>query len=502
VFGTIDFGQGLKRVPAAGGTVEALTEPANDANHALPEQLPGGRGVLFTILSENPSAHEIAVLDLATGQHTTLTRGSHPRYAATGHLLYLLEDNLMAAAFDAARLRLTGEPVAVVRGLQTSNVLTMHTGQYSVARDGSLLIVMRARGEERRLVWVDRDGNEQNFPAAPRGYTYPRISPDGKWVALNMRDSRGGDLDLWNVSRGDTTPLSLGRGLSLYPIWLPDATGLVYESGLPRAANLYMKSVSNDDPGRPIESVQPELRALYFFAPSGRELVFARQGENGAELQMMSLGTDAKPVVLLHRARNADLAPRGDYMAYQSHESGQYEIYVRSFPNVEDRYMKVSIDGGIQPVWSPRGDELFYIEPGPRPRLMSVRVDAEPSFTLSRPRPLLDWPYYAAELGRTFDVARPDGERFLAVKAAAGVGDEPQTPRVEIVLDWFDELKATAPLRLSSTRAQPHARAFEVVPALAESRKRRDFSGKNTTGSMADGPALSARPGRSSTRSV
>jgi Tol biopolymer transport system component len=289
---------------------------------------------------------------------------------------------------------------------------------------------------------VDRNGNEQDFPAAPRGYTYPRVSPDGQWLALNIRDSRGGDLDLWNLSRGDTTPLSIGRGFSLYPVWLPDASGLVYGSGLPQAANVFFKSVESDDAARPIESLPPELRALYFFSPSGRELVFARQGENGAELQMLNLETEASPVVLLRGVRNAELAPDGKHMAYQSDESGQFEIYVRSFPNGDDGYMSVSVNGGTQPVWSPRGDELFYIEPGPRPRLMSAGVNPGANFTLSRPRPLLDWPYYTAELGRTYEVSRPDGERFLAIKEAAEPGREPALPRVEIVLDWFAELNA------------------------------------------------------------
>jgi eukaryotic-like serine/threonine-protein kinase len=437
VFGTIDFGQGLMRVSAAGGEALPLTQAAKGFNHVLPEWLPDGRGVLFTIVSDNGATAEVAVLDVATGEHVSLTPGSQPRYAVTGHVLYLLGDNLMAAPFDVGRMRLTGAPVAVVRGLQTSSSLIGHTGQYSVARDGSLLIVMRAGGDERRLVWVDRNGREQDFPAPPRGYTYPRISPDGKWLALNMRDSRGADLDLWNLTRADATPLSIGRGLSLYPVWLPDSSGLVYGAGLPQAANVYFKSVNGDEASHVIESFPPELRALYFFSPSGSELVFARQGANGAELQMVSLGGEGRPVVLLRGARNAELAPDGRHMAYQSDDSGQFEIYVRSFPSVDDRYMAVSVNGGIQPAWSPRGDELFYLEPGPRPRLMSVAVGPGPSFTLSRPRPLFDWPYYMAELGRTYDVSRPEGDRFLAIKGAAERGNGPAAPQVEIILDWL-----------------------------------------------------------------
>jgi DNA-binding winged helix-turn-helix (wHTH) protein len=111
VFGTMDFRQGLMRVSAAGGQIEPLTQAPAGFNHALPEWLPDGRGVLFTVVPENRAASEIAVLDARTGRHVTLTPGSHPRYAVTGHLLYVLEDDLMAAPFDATRLRLSGAPL-------------------------------------------------------------------------------------------------------------------------------------------------------------------------------------------------------------------------------------------------------------------------------------------------------------------------------------------------------------------------------------------------------
>ena len=162
---------------------------------------------------------------------------------------------------------------------------------------------------------------------------------------------------------------------------------------------------------------------------------------------MMTLGDPESAKLLLpgvRNARNADLSPDGRLLAYQSDATGQFEVYVRSFPDLDARYMRVSTNGGTQPLWSPRGDELFYLEPGPPPRLMSVTVQTQTSFALSRPEPLLDWPYYTGELGRTYDVSRPDGRRFLAVKSDAGGGEE-RSPRIQIVLDWFEELQARLP---------------------------------------------------------
>jgi serine/threonine-protein kinase len=445
VFGTLDASEGLLCVTAASGRVEELTVPDPGVNHVLPDVLPGGRAVLFTIAPiESPEAAQIAVLDLETGELRQLLPGAHPRYAPTGHLVYLLDDNLMAVPFDAERLRVAGQPVAMVQGIATANSSFVPTGQYDLSRDGSLLVAMGPSGDQRRLVWVERDGNEQDLPAPPRGYTYPRISPDGRQIALNMRDAKGGGIEIWDVARGDSTPVTGSNGLSLYPVWAPDGASLVYGAGIPFEHHLYRQAVERGAPSQRIDAVLGgELRALYFLAPSGDELAFARQGRDGAELMIASLTATAEPRLLLPRARNADLSPGGRGIAYQSNESGQYEIYVRSFPDVERYYTKVSNRGGIQPVWSPRGDELFYIEPGPPSRLMSVSVETGASFAFGTPRPLLDWPYYRGELGRTYDVSRPDGLRFLAVKAATP-GRE-HAPLVEIVLDWFDELETRAP---------------------------------------------------------
>lgn len=454
VFGTLDAAEGLMRVPAAGGRVETLTAPEPGVNHVLPEVLPDGRRVLFTIVPiTSPDSGQIAVLDLETGEQRTLLPGAHPRYAPTGHLIYLLEDDLMAVPFDAGRLRVEGTPVSLVQGIATANSTLVPTAQYGISRDGSLLVAMGAGAAERELVWVERDGSEQVLPVPPRGYTYPRVSPDGRHIALNLRDADGGGIDLWDVARGDSTPVTGGAGLKLYPVWAPDGKSLIYGAGVPLEHHLYRKAVERGASGRRIDTaLASELRALYFVSSSPDEIVFARQSRDsdGAELMIASLTVPGEQKLLLHRARNADLSPDGSHIAYQSDESGQFEVYVRSFPDVEGYFTKISSDGGIAPVWSPRGDEIFYIQPGAKPRLMNVGVEASAALAFARPRPLIDWPYYTSELGRTYDVSRPDGLRFLAVKAARP--DDEHVPRAEIVLDWFDELETRVPRAPHSRR--------------------------------------------------
>lgn len=444
IFATSDPEQGLMRVSASGGVPEALTHPEPGVNHILPDVLPGGQAVLFAILtvasSRGPT--HTGVLDLRTGEIHVLASGSHPRYAATGHLLYVLENNLMAMRFDAGRLEVRGAPTEVVRGIETSTRGFARVGQYSVSGDGSLLVVMGARAEERRLVWVNRDGTEGDFPAPPRAYTYPRVSPDGEQIALNA----DGDIEIWNVGREDSVPFASGPSMSLYPVWSMDGRRIVYTSGLPLQRGLYVKDLGSGEEGALIDEGNV-LRAPYFFSPSGNALVFAQQSPDGVSLRLMVLDADGSSVELVHGARNADLSPDGSRIAYQSDESGRFEVYVRSFPNVESSYTKASIDGGVQPVWSPAGGELFYIEPGPPSRMMGVSIAEGSGLALSRPRPLFEWPYYMGELGRTYDVSRPEGRRFLAVKTQSGAGGEgaPRRPTAELVLDWFEELNARVP---------------------------------------------------------
>jgi serine/threonine-protein kinase len=446
-FATTDPTTGIMRVAASGGATEALTQPGNGENHVLPEVLPGGRAVLFTVLpaaGAGTSPH-LAVLDLASGGVQRLIPGSHPRFAS-GHLVYLIGNDLMAVPFDEQRLRVTQSPVVVLEGVEA----TRGAGQFSLSREGTLLVAMDAGTRRRELVWVDRNGREEPFPAVARAYTYPRISPDGRRIALNTRDSGRGRIFIWDSAREAATPLesASGASLDLYPVWHRDADHLAYVSGANPRHQLRMTAVGSGGPGEPIAGGFA-LRAPYFFSVSGNELVYAWQGAHGEPREIAlwktSIARDAEPVRLLRGARNADLSPDGRFIVYQGDETGRFEIYVRSFPDIDEQYLKVSTDGGVQPVWSPRNGELFYVEPGSPSHLLSVRVDSSPTLVVSRPRRLCEWPYYRGEFGRTYDVSRPDGDRFLAIRMAADTARAAPEPRVEVVLDWPTLLGAGRP---------------------------------------------------------
>ena len=190
----------------------------------------------------------------------------------------------------------------------------------------------------------------------------------------------------------------------------------------------------------------------YFFSRDGTALVFRDQNnpDTGDNIGVIGLEDGAEPVWLLDEPfdeRNAELSPDGRWMAYQSNESGRYEIYVRPFPNVDDDRITVSNAGGGKPVWSRDGRELFYLEPAATlPRLMSVAVEpGGPVFSVGMRTPILDWPYRATNPGGRNYVVSPDGQRFLAIKEGAGAEDASVPPTMILVQNWFEELRRLVP---------------------------------------------------------
>ena len=452
IFGT--RGGGLFRVSGGGGDPEVLTTPEPGESHAWPSIIPGRRAVVFVISSNVMLRNgQLAVLDLDS-KHVTRLRlaGVSPRYVSSGHLVYAVDDGSMqAVGFDAASLETNGNPVPLLEGV---NVKLSGAAAFSLSDNGRLVYARGAvRGEQRTLVWVSREGEEERIAAPPREYLYPRISPDGRRVAL---DDRGDEnpLWVWDLAQETLTRLIVGEDGAAYPVWTRDAARLAYVSG----RNFYWKASNNtgapellaEAPG----GMASEPPSPYFFTPDGTGLVFRDQqnSETGDDLHMLSLGDQPATVWSLagtSSERNAELSPDGQWMAYESDESGQPQIYVRPFPLVEDDLVQVSNNRGRDPVWSPGGGELFYLQPGAPWQLISVSVESagtDRAFALGDRTVVLDWPYSVLGDGRNYDVS-PDGRRFLAIKPVTSDGEPAATTaQINVVLNWIEELKERVPI--------------------------------------------------------
>ena len=202
---------GLSMVAAAGGAPKVLTELKQERGHRWPEVLPGGRQVLFTTTSGGEWDNaQIYVLEIATGQRKLLIDGgTYGRYSPSGHLIYAKGGALMAAPFDLATLRLTGPPVAVLKGIHEEP--RAGVAQFGFSRNGVLVYLAGGMGQVRRtLVWVSRDGAEQPITVPPRPYLNPRLSPDGKRLAVTSEEITF-ELYLYEVANGSMSQFEIGR---------------------------------------------------------------------------------------------------------------------------------------------------------------------------------------------------------------------------------------------------------------------------------------------------
>jgi eukaryotic-like serine/threonine-protein kinase len=457
--GTIVFtrgeadGMSLFRVPAAGGTPTRLTTPEQAlSRHAWPDALPGGRNILFSIATGTGNFEDshIAVLSLDTGKYRTIVeQGYGARYVPSGHIVYALAGNLMAVPFDAGRLETTGPPVPIVEGVRGRVV----TGEvlFGVSATGFLVYAPGAsRGPERTLVWVDRSGKEEPIPVPPREYVYPRLSPDGTKIALDIRD-QGADIWVWDFERRTLTQLTFDPATDASPVWTPDGKRIIFASA--RASNiLHLYWQAADGTGqaeRLLETTLPQVPQS--ISPDGARLVFRQVNPKTAmDLYTLPLTGERRTVPLLQTSfseQNAEISSDGRWVAYQSNESGQVEVFVRPFPNTDGGKWKISTSGGTRPLWSRDGRELFYMTMSDNlPRLMAATISAGAGFSASAPHMLFEGRYYAVvggTPGRTYDVS-PDGKRFLMIKDLGSETTSTDAPLV-VVLNFFDDLRRIAP---------------------------------------------------------
>jgi hypothetical protein len=450
IFATIDRATGLQRVSAAsasaGVTAEVVTRPAQgEGDHYQPEVLPGGRAVLFTLVSQRGG--QLAVLDLATGAQKLLLRGADARYVPSGHLVYLEAGMLRAIAFDANRLETHGPSMPVVSRLSTS---LGGTGEFAVATDGTLVYVDAqgsAAANARTLVWVDRAGNEEAIAAAPRAYEHPRISPDGTRVALWISDQED-DIWILDLARAPLTRLTSDPGMDRFPVWTPDSKRVVFASSRDGGnLNLWWQEADNSGTARRLTtSKTPQF-------PSGmtqdNRVVFS-ETTPAKRSDVFDVAVDGPGQVTLRVQTNDDeraavVSPNGRWLAYESNRSGPYEVYVRSFETGGGGGTPVSTAGGTRPLWSRNGEELFYLDADGA--LMRVPVKASGAvWHNGPPTKLIARPYFhTGTAGRTYDVS-PDGLRFLMIKAPE-TGASGVAPALVVVQHWDEELKRLVPAK-------------------------------------------------------
>ena len=432
---------GLQQVPASGGQPQVLTRPDRshgEADHLWPHYLPGGRTVLFTItaLTGGMEAAQVAALDVKTGTWKTVIRGaSQAQYVASGHLVYLAGEALWVVPFDIARLEPTGAASVIVPKVL---ILPTNTAEFDVARDGTLVYVTGgATAAQRRFVWVDRSGREEEITAMPpRPYSAGRLSPDGSRLAVQIDD---GDKDIWvwDLAREMLTRVTTDPGLDQSPLWTPDGRGLIFTSQAGGVLGALFRQAADGTGIAERLTDSPVIRRATGFVPDGSAVLL----NDGADIMMLTLGGDhrVRPVVQTRQAERAGvISPDGRWLAYAGLDSGTPQIFVRPFPNVDDARTQVSTAGGNEPLWARNGRELFYVALDGT--VMSTVVSPGATWQSQSPMPVVD----SRILGnvsvslRTFDVSL-DGQRFLMIKNAPGADSSVSSPQIVVVQNWLQE---------------------------------------------------------------
>jgi Tol biopolymer transport system component len=445
------IGDRLLLIPDDGGKPELLAvadHAKGEAAYWWPEFLPGGRSLLFTILPSGDGSEkglssatenaQIAVLDLRTGKRKVLLDGgSHARYLESGHLVYAAEGTVRAVAFDLRKLAIVGNPKTVIPQVAMSRG---GAANFDVARDGTLVYMPgEVENDLVTLAWVDRHGNEEPVGTPAFSYRYARLSPGAARVVLGSPR----DLGVWDFSNGKLT--WFGIGYSTYPVWTPDGQNLIFATTRAGAANIYRQSIDGHQPLTRL-TTSPYNQFPNAVSPDGAYLVF-REDAASSDLMLLDLRKQrTEPLVQTpFMEMNADISPDGTLLAYQSNESGQNEVYVQSFPKAASKPWKVSDGGGTRPQWAPNGRELFYFSS--TGALTSLPIQRQGgAFTLGTSATLFNaTPYLITGMGgRTYDVS-PDGARFLMTKPARPSGFPGSGRNMEIVLNWFEEIRRAVP---------------------------------------------------------
>ncbi len=447
--GTIVYGiagpSGLWRVHASGGEPSAVTSLGpQDRDHDWPEFLPGGRAVVFTVVDQSWlwDNAQIAVQSLETGDRKVLIEGgSYPRYAASGHLLYVRQGTLKAVRFDPESLTVRGEPVTVVEKLKHHPVGGGHA-QFSVSSRGSLLYLRgELAGETCTPVWVDRVGRERPIPSEPLGYGPLQIDPSGSRLVTTLDDARqiSRTVLVLDLATSSSARLTFKPMAAISPIWSFRGERIFFSATEGGSYGLYAKPSGGG--GRP-ELIMTMKETFIASSSSADDSALVgsimRPGSN-YDLALVTLSgePELRPLVVTPaREQFPDLSPDGRWIAYSSDGAGKQEVLVRPFPNVEDGVVEVSQGrGGTKPLWSSTGREIFFRNGD---QVMSVVVESTTPFKVGPPRVLFE-AGYANGYFRDWDVA-PGGERFLMMKEG-----EVEVGEWILVQNWFSELERLVP---------------------------------------------------------
>ncbi|MEO8190046.1 MAG: protein kinase [Acidobacteriota bacterium] len=439
----------LLRISSSGGAPAPATEldvSSREFSHRFPFFLPDGRHFLYLsqAVGIGPGGgREVRIGSLDSKERRPLLRvNSNVVFApsapgaASGHVLFSRERTLFAQPFDAKRLRLSGEAFPVGEQVQYFGNLAL--GVFAASDNGILVYQPGGARSLSQLVWLDRSGKQLEVLGPPADYLRPRISRDGRRVAMDIRDPTGqADIWIYDLSRRVSTRFTSEPADNVFPVWSPDGSRIVFESNRKGSDDLYQKVSSGTGNDEELLVQEGRLLVPTDWSSDGRFVVhnlIDSRTKRGWDLGIYSVAEKKSSVFLSTPSSEANgrFSPDVRWLAYTSDESGRYEVYVRPFPGPGGKW-QISTAGGGQPVWNPNGKEIFYASADNK--MMAVDVKTDSGFEAGTARALFELTLKSGT-GWKYDVS-PDGQRFLANTVMGEVKANPIT----LVLNWAAEIK-------------------------------------------------------------
>jgi serine/threonine protein kinase len=429
------------RISENGGASVPITrlEPLQQAHH-FPQFLPDGQHFIYGVAgSAEGGGVYVAKLD-GVETRRLLNADSSAVYAPSGQLLFVRQGTLFAQNFDPVRLALIGNAFSVAAQVASS----LNGPALSVSAAGPIAYRTGSAVPHRQFVWFDRSGNEiKKIGNSDSGRPVnPAISPDGRTVALNRIEGNNNDIWLLEAERGVLKRFTIDPGIESNPIWSPDGNRIVFNSSRTGALDLY-EQPADGAPGNEqliLTSSQPKLATDW--SMDGRFVLYqSLDPKTRNDIWVLPLDTNGKPgtptpvIQTNFDERDGQFSPDGNWIAYESDESGRFEIYVKPFPGLGANSQLISTNGGAQPRWRRDGKELFYIAMDGQLMAVPIRLTADTETVRPEPPVAL----FTARVDRVLPVGGTrqqyvvsrDGNQFLMNTVA-----EEATSPITVIVNW------------------------------------------------------------------
>lgn len=438
-----DVDTGLYRVNFAGGPAQVVTHidrEHGELTQRWPQFLPDGKHFLVYVQSSSEEKTGTYIGSLDGGPMKQVVRGGTAAvHSASGYLMWVQDDTLLAQRFNAKEQRMIGDSIPVAAPVSAN--IAIQRGNFAVSDNGLLAYQPGTAGQGGyALIWRDRSGRELGSVVPRSLQLWPQLSPDGRSVAVAAFDEKTGNEDIWvaDTTRPVRIRLTYDAANEWGPLWSPDGSRLMYASNRGGHFRIFERDAGATKPEKEVAVLDGEFWLTSWSRDGRNVLLTSRKPEERPHWQIsgMRLDGDRVPFAITHHEFNTRypvFSPDGNWLAYQSNETGENEIYVARFPDGGER-IKLSSNGGVQPRWSRDGREIYYLDR--EYMLMATGVSVTPAgvkvgkteelFRLKPP----------GSVGYIYDISA-DGSRVLTPSR----GGEPVPDAITLVQNWNVDLK-------------------------------------------------------------